>query len=98
VFAISSGSTPACLTSKYALCAPKFSVTINETCLWRIKPMPLVAREEQYCSWEAAIGIRGSSLDAKADLFDVRSSLTLTTALQSRVLHGDCMSLYGTAW
>jgi hypothetical protein len=78
VFGLSSGSSPACLASGYALCTPKFSITVNDACLLAIKPMPLgFWPVEQTCDWDPEpISIQGQRLNTKVDLrFNVRARL-----------------------
>jgi hypothetical protein len=68
---LSTGSTPACLASSYALCTPKFSITIDQTCLLTFQSMPLVSPKEQDCSTypsSISFGIKGRRPNLKADL------------------------------
>lgn len=67
VFGLSSGSSATCLQSRYALCSPKFNVTIDQTCNMVVAGMP-PKDPYLYCDWQVTVPIIGSKPNPVVDM------------------------------
>jgi hypothetical protein len=78
IFAFYTASSPSCLASNYARCAPKIKITVDGTCQITLSSLGysnLRPNDDGACQWTASVPIKGTKASAAVDLAMVRSPL-----------------------
>jgi hypothetical protein len=76
IFAFYSASSPSCLASNYARCAPKINITMDGTCQITLSSLGysnVLPNYDGACQWTTSVPIKGAKARATADLAMVRS-------------------------